>query len=78
MIWLYERGDATMTLGTRFNRDSKKYELIWHEADGSTRVETFDDESSFRSRVTSVSTALSEQRWRQSGPPTVDPDGWKL
>ena len=78
MIWLYERGDATMTLGTRFNRDSKQYELIWHEADGSTRVETFDDESTFRSRITSVSTALGEQRWRQSGPPTVDPDGWKL
>ena len=78
MIWLYERGDATMTIETRFNRESKKYELIWHEADSSTRVETFDDESSFRTRLTSVSKALSEQRWRQSGPPTVDPDGWKL
>jgi hypothetical protein len=78
MIWIYERGDATMTLGTRFNRESNTYELIWHEADGSTRVETFDNESSFRSRLTSVSNALSEQRWRLTGQPTLDPDGWKL
>jgi hypothetical protein len=78
MIWLYQRGDATMTLETRFNRESQKYELIWHEADESTRVETFDDESSFRRRLTSVSKALIEQRWRQSGPPTIDPDGWRL
>ena len=37
MIWFYERGDARMTLGTPFNRDSKKYELIWHEADVDSR-----------------------------------------
>lgn len=78
MIWLYERGDTTLTLETRVNRESDKYELIWHEADGSTRVETFDDESGFRSRITSVASALSEQQWRQSGPPTIDPDGWKM
>jgi len=77
MIWIYERGDATMTLETRFDRDSETYELIWHDADGS-RVERFADQSTFQSRVTSVSNALSEQRWRQSGPPAIDPDGWKL
>ena len=77
MIWFYQRGDATLTLETRFNRESGTYELIWHDADGS-RVETFADESAFQSRMTSVGRALSEQRWVQSGPPTIDPDGWKL
>jgi hypothetical protein len=78
MIWIYERGDTTMTIETRFNRDSKTYELLWHEADGSVRVETFESETVFRTRLTAISNALKEQRWRQSGPPTIDPDGWKM
>lgn len=78
MVWLYERGDATMTIETRFNRDSQNYELIWHDPDGTRRIETFRDESSFRTRILAVSKALAEQRWQQSGAPTVDPDGWRL
>lgn len=78
MIWIYERGDATMTIETRFSRESRVFELIWHDADGSTRVETFDTEDEFRDRLTAVSTALLQQQWRQSGPPTIDPDGWRM
>jgi hypothetical protein len=78
MIWLYERGDATMTIETRFSRESRVFELIWHEADGSTRLETFDTEAAFRDRLKAISTALLQQHWRQSGPPTIDPDGWRL
>lgn len=78
MIWMYERGDATMTIETRFNREVQRFELIWHEADGSERLETFTTETEFRGRLTAISTALAEQRWRQSGPPTIDPDGWRV
>jgi hypothetical protein len=78
MIWLFERGDATMTIETRFDSSSHTYELIWHEADGSVRRESFDDESQFRDRLTTISAALQAQQWRQSGPPTIDPDGWRL
>ena len=78
MIWMYERGDATMTIETRYNRESEAYELIWHEADSSKRVETFSSESEFRDRLAAVNTALQEQRWRQAGPPSFDPDGWRV
>jgi hypothetical protein len=78
MIWLYERGDATMTIETRFSRESRAFELIWHQADGSTRLETFATEEEFRGRLKAISTALLQQQWRQSGPPTIDPDGWRL
>ena len=78
MIWIYERGDATMTIETRFNRESKTFELVWHEADGTVRVENFTDEAAFRARLTAISAALQQQQWRQSGPPTIDPDGWRV
>jgi len=78
MVWLYERGDSTLTIETRFNRHSNLFELVWHEADGSLRVETFETEAEFRERLTAVSTALQQQRWQQSGPPTIDPEGWRL
>jgi len=78
MIWMYERGDATMTIETRFNRDSASYELVWHEADGSKRLETFGTETEFRDRLAAIAIALEEQRWRQAGPPSLDPDGWRV
>lgn len=78
MIWIYERGDTTLTIETRFNRETKMYELMWHEADGSVRVENFQDEQEFRGRITAISTALRQQQWRQSGPPMIDPDGWRM
>ena len=78
MIWMYERGDATMTIETRFNRDSETYELIWHEADGQERRESFGTESDFRTRLKSISAALAQQNWRQSGPPGFDLDGWRV
>jgi hypothetical protein len=78
MIWIYERGDATMTIETRFNRESQLFELVWHDADGSRRLETFETEADFRGRLAAISTALQEQQWRQSGPPTIDPDGWRV
>jgi hypothetical protein len=78
MIWMYERGDATMTIETRFNRDSQTYELIWHEADGSERRESFGTEPEFRERLNAIAIALAEQNWRQAGPPAFDPDGWRV
>lgn len=78
MIWLYERGDATMKIETRFESASRTYELIWHEADGSVRLESFESESEFRTRLKSIAAALESQQWRQSGPPTIDPDGWRI
>jgi len=78
MIWIYQRGDATMKIETRFNTASQAFELIWHDADGTVRSESFPTESEFRGRLTVVSAALEAQQWRQSGPPTIDPDGWRF
>ena len=78
MIWLFARGDAEMKIETRFNSTSQAFELIWHEADGSVRCETFATESDFHGRLTSVGAALRAERWQQSGPPTFDLDGWRI
>ena len=78
MVWLYERGDATLTIETRFDRTTQTYELIIQESDGSLRREQFATEAEFRDRLKAVTVALEHQRWRQAGPPTVDPDGWRL
>lgn len=78
MIWMYERGDATMTIETRFNKASSLYELVWHEGNGTKRLETFVTESEFKERLSAIAIALQEQRWRQAGPPTLDPDGWRV
>lgn len=78
MIWLYQRGDAIMKIETRFDEASQTFELVWHEADGSVRRENFETELEFRDRLTAIAAALDVQQWRQAGPPTLDPDGWRI
>lgn len=78
MIWLYERGDATMSIETRFDNASQEYELLWHEAHGPVRREAFRTESEFRARLTAITAALHAEHWRQSGPPALDPAGWRI
>jgi hypothetical protein len=78
MIWLFERGDASMTIETRFDNASQEYELLWYEADGSVRREGFGTEAEFRVRLAAITEALHAEHWRQSGPPAIDPAGWRI
>ena len=77
MIWLYERGDQVLKIETRFDKDSLKYELVWHDPDGSVRRESFETEEAFRVRLENAEATLRKQEWFSSGPPRIDIDGWR-
>lgn len=78
MVWMYERGMETMTIETRFDNESTGFELIWHQADGSSRSERFATEEQFRARLAEVKAALAGERWAASGAPVILKDGWRL
>lgn len=78
MVYLFERESESLRLETRFINDLNLYEIIWRRADGIMTRETFNGETSFRSRVAAIQAELEEKDWRHFGPPQLLSDGWKI
>jgi hypothetical protein len=78
MVYLFERESDSMRIETRFNAESRTYEIIWRKADGTVTQESFKGETSFRSRLDEIYSELEQEDWRTIGPPQLQRDGWRL
>jgi hypothetical protein len=79
VIYIFEKdAEGPLRLETRYAKDSKTYEIIWRRADGTTTKETFNGETSFRSRLQEIQIELEDEEWRTVGPPHLLADGWKI
>ena len=78
MVYLFERASEALSIETHYNRTSKTYEIIWRRADGTSTQESFTGETSFRSRLEQIYSALEEQDWHSIGRPQVQRDGWRI
>ena len=78
MVYLFERESESMRIETRYNADSRTYEIIWRKADGTATQESFKGETSFRSRLDEIYTELEQLDWRTIGPPQLQRDGWRI
>jgi hypothetical protein len=78
MVYLFERESDSMRIETRFNGDSRTYEIIWRKADGTITQESFKGETSFRSRLDEIYSELEHDDWRTIGPPQLQRDGWRI
>ena len=78
MVWLFERGDESLRLETRYERATADYVLIMHQPDGSEQVERFKDQTSFRTRLDALENQLRAELWGVVGSPVFLRDGWKV
>jgi hypothetical protein len=78
MVYLFERENESMRLETRYARDSQTYEIIWNRVDGTTTRESFNGETTFRSRLDEIYSQLEQEDWRTVGPPQLQRDGWRI
>jgi hypothetical protein len=78
MVWLFERGDQSLRLETRYDSAAGDYALVIHHEEGAPQVEHFKDEIAFRGRLAALEAQLRAERWTASGPPVLLKDGWKL
>jgi hypothetical protein len=78
MVYLFERESEAMRIETRYDRASKTYEIIWRRSDGTSTQESFKGETSFRSRLDEIYSALEQEDWRTVGPPQLQRDGWRI
>jgi hypothetical protein len=77
MVWMFERGDDSLRLETRYDSGTAEYVLITHRADGRQEIERFPDAVTFRKRLEGLEGQLEAERWRQTGSLLLH-DGWKL
>ena len=75
---MFERESESLRLETRYESESKTYEIIWRRADGTTTKESFRGETSFRTRLDEIRLELEGQDWHTLGPPNLLADGWKI
>jgi hypothetical protein len=76
MVWLYERGSATLQIETRFDNKTRQMVVVLAWPDGRAQVERFADAGSCRTWLLDLEQNLNKDAWNLSGPPTLLVDGW--
>ena len=79
MIWMFERGEESLRLETRYDNATAEFVLIRHQLTGDPHVERFATEEAFRRRLDIVEKQLADEHWTsQEGGPILLNDGWKI
>ena len=78
MLWIFERGDESVHLETRYDNQTAGYVLIIHRADGTQQIERFQDMLTFRNRLDELEKQLEAEHWHATGSPVLLRDGWKI
>ena len=78
MVFIFERGATVVELETRFDNATQEYILELREPSKPEQVERFQDAESFRTRLLETEDRLAGQKWRRTGPPILQPDGWPI
>jgi hypothetical protein len=76
MLWFYKREEETLQAETRVDNTTGAFLLIIRWPDGRSATERFDTLAAFQTRLDRLQRELVQERWVQSGPPEILPDGW--
>jgi hypothetical protein len=77
VVYLFERENEVIQVEVRFSNSSQTFQIICRLADGTSTQESFNGESSFRSRLDEIRTELEHDAWRTAGPDLLA-EGWKI
>ncbi len=76
MLWLWARGADKLELETRYDNDTGDFVVTRRWSDGRQRTERFRGLADFRTRLVELERELETERWSNTGPPVLLPDGW--
>jgi len=77
MVYVFERGDESFQLQTRYDSEAKEYVLTLYGIEGRPHIERFKSSHVFRNRLAALEQQLAAENWTQHGP-TLLHDAWKL
>jgi hypothetical protein len=78
MLWMFERGEDSLRLETRYDNDVSEFVLVMHRTDGRQHIERFKEESAFRGRLEALERQLDAERWQAVGSPVLLREGWRI
>jgi hypothetical protein len=78
MLWMFQRGDESLRLETRFDNETADYLLIIHRPDGTQEIERFKDALTFGNRLNALEKQLDMEHWNTIGSPVLLRDGWRI
>jgi hypothetical protein len=76
MVWFYKRGQASLSIETRYDNEATEYVAIVVHPDGRQQTERFLTREAFRERLMALEQQFQHDQWIPDGPVHVLPDGW--
>lgn len=78
MVWLFERDFEAFRVETLYDNVRGEYVIVTHDTAGVKHAERFKDTVTFQTRLIALEEQLQSDRWKQSGPPVLLRDGWRI
>jgi len=76
MVWFWLREGEELQLETMYDNDAEQFVVRILYPNGETRTERFVKLDEFRSRLVQLETEFERERWKNSGPPLLIPEGF--
>jgi hypothetical protein len=78
MVWLFERDFESFRVETFYDNVRSEYVIVTHEPTGVQKSERFKDTVAFQMRLTALEEQLQSEQWKQSAPPVLLREGWRI
>jgi hypothetical protein len=77
MVWFWVRDDGEqLQVETRYDDDVCEFVVTIRSANGPTQSERYPTLETFRARLIALERTLEADRWKNSEPPPIVPDGF--
>jgi hypothetical protein len=76
MVWFWVRDGEQLQVETRYDDDAREFVVTIRSANGPTQSERYRTLEAFRARLIALERSLETERWENSEPPLIVPDGF--
>jgi hypothetical protein len=76
MVWFWSRAGQELQLETAFDNETSEFVVTRVWSDGRRETERFMNLEEFRARLVAIEQQLEAERWKNSGPPLLVPEGF--
>jgi hypothetical protein len=76
MVWFFSRGSDELQVDVRYDNDASEFVVTRRFANGRVEAERFGTVERCRARLAALEQKLESERWLNSGPPLLVPEGF--
>ncbi len=76
MVWFWTRDSQELKVETRYDNDTLEFVVTVESVQGIPKTERFKNMDDFRNRLIELEEHLEADRWKNTGPPLLIPEGF--